>query len=309
MSLLNKTTLKKMRKDALVEHILKIQKDNETTALFSSDEQEQQIEDLKEQVEQLQNEACDYESMRKHRDTLLEESEESFMKIHKLEEENEKLKEQLDGVKEAGDVLAQKFYDHYGGQGVGTLNWARQTGPSLGNMIDFTSKENKELEDENKELKEEVEEKDAHWNDWLNNEFGDELYPISPSPEPDEFVKKVKELKEENQKLTKLKNRALKHIMKLNKEIKELTEAVKKLNDLQKEQFEEEEEVEKEVQTCCECNRKKECLSDTFVTIRELDGSESVMCGMCSLNHFKSKSKPKIVNVPNVDSNVIVNPW
>ena len=34
----------------------------------------------------------DYESMKKHRDTLLEESEESFMKIHKLEEENKKLK-------------------------------------------------------------------------------------------------------------------------------------------------------------------------------------------------------------------------
>lgn len=50
------------------------------------------------------------------------------------------------------------------------------------------------------ELKEQLEEKDAHWNDWLNKEFGDELYPISPSPEPDEFVKKMKGLKEENEK-------------------------------------------------------------------------------------------------------------
>jgi len=37
----------------------------------------------------LKDEACDYESMRKHRDTLLEESEERFMKIHNLEEELE----------------------------------------------------------------------------------------------------------------------------------------------------------------------------------------------------------------------------
>jgi hypothetical protein len=71
----------------------------------------------------------------------------------------------------------------------------------------------KELSEENEELKTSLqttenywkskfenaeEEKDAHWNDWLNKEFGDELYPISPSPEPDEFVKKVKELQEEN---------------------------------------------------------------------------------------------------------------
>ncbi len=34
----NKTTLKRMKKDQLVEHILKIQEDNETTALFSSNE-------------------------------------------------------------------------------------------------------------------------------------------------------------------------------------------------------------------------------------------------------------------------------
>jgi len=41
-------------------------------------------------------------------------------------------------------------------------------------------------------------EKDAHWNDWLNKEFGDELYPLSPSPEPDEFVEKINKLIKEN---------------------------------------------------------------------------------------------------------------
>ena len=45
-------------------------------------EWEDQVEELKE----------DYKSMTKHRDTLLEESEESFMKIHNLEEEMKSLK-------------------------------------------------------------------------------------------------------------------------------------------------------------------------------------------------------------------------
>jgi len=88
--------------------------------------------------------------------------------------------------------------------------------------------------------------------------------------------KEIEELKEENKKITKLKNRAVKHIMKLNKEIKELKDETS------------EEEVDK-LNCCCECNTKRECLSDTFVTIRKLDGTESVMCGMCSLNHFESK--------------------
>lgn len=40
-----------------------------------------------ERIEALKDEACDYESMRKHRDTLLEESEERFMEIVKLKEQ------------------------------------------------------------------------------------------------------------------------------------------------------------------------------------------------------------------------------
>tara|TARA_R110000796_G_scaffold141434_3_gene257854 strand:+ start:4262 stop:5260 length:999 start_codon:yes stop_codon:yes gene_type:complete len=38
----------------------------------------------------------------------------------------------------------------------------------------------------------ENEEVNAKWNDWLNEEFGDELYPLEGGPEPEEFVKKVK---------------------------------------------------------------------------------------------------------------------
>ncbi len=43
------------------------------------------------------------------------------------------------------------------------------------------------------DLQSQLEEKDAYWNDWLNSEFGDNLYPLDP-PEPDEFVEKVKKL-------------------------------------------------------------------------------------------------------------------
>ena len=79
----------------------------------------------------------------------------------------------------------------------------RELIPGMDMLIDHTKKQSLEIErlrEENKELKKEVEENDADWNDWLNEEFGDELYPISPSPEPDEFVKKMKGLKEENEK-------------------------------------------------------------------------------------------------------------
>ena len=59
----------------------------------------------------------------------------------------EKMKKDEKELKEVKEALAQKFYDHYGGQGADTLNWARQTGPNLGNMVDFTLKENKRLEE------------------------------------------------------------------------------------------------------------------------------------------------------------------
>ena len=57
--------------------------------------------------------------------------------------------------------------------------------PGMDLLIDHMKKQSLEIErlrEENKELKKEVEENDADWNDWLNEEFGDELYPISPSP-------------------------------------------------------------------------------------------------------------------------------
>ena len=89
--------------------------------------------------------------------------------------------------------------------------------------------------------------------------------------------------KEQVKEIKTMKNKCLKSVCKLNKKIKELQ---KQIEELQKDVLTDEPEVE----TCRECNTKRECLSDIFITIRELDGTESVMCGMCSLNHFKSKS-------------------
>ena len=60
-------------------------------------------------------------------------------------QENGKLIEQMEELKEG---LAQKFYDHYGGQGTDTMYFARQTGPNLANMVDFVLKENKELKEQ-----------------------------------------------------------------------------------------------------------------------------------------------------------------
>jgi len=116
--------------------------------------------------------------------------EEVVQHIRELEEREKNLKE----------ALAKKFYDHYDDMNYNKLNIARTVGPNLGRMIEHLIKENKRLQEENMSLQEENEQKDADWNDWLNGAFGDDLYPISPSPEPDEFVEKVKKLQEENAK-------------------------------------------------------------------------------------------------------------
>jgi len=108
-----------------------------------------------------------------------------------LEDQIKKLKEAQSEMKEH---LAQKFYNHYDEMNSDKLMIARIVGPNLENMIDHMMRENKKL-------KVELEEKDANWNDWMNQEFGDELYPISPSPEPEEFVKNVNKLWGENKKL------------------------------------------------------------------------------------------------------------
>lgn len=133
-----------------------------------------------------------------------------------------------------------------------------------------------------------------------------------------------KKLKEENEKLKKdqlkeikiMKNKCLKSVSKLSKKIKELQEQVEQLEedaDLDdNEELEQAEQPEVDrVDCCCECNKKRECHSDLFVTIDETPtgGEYYVMCGMCSLTHFKTKSKPTSVNIPDVDCDVIVNPW
>ncbi len=73
----------------------------------------------------------------------------SAMDFETIVEKMKNDEKQLEDVKEG---LAQKFYDHYGGQGTDTLYFARQTGPDLGNMVDFVLKENKELKEKNETL-------------------------------------------------------------------------------------------------------------------------------------------------------------
>jgi len=73
----------------------------------------------------------------------------------------------------------------------------------------------------------ELEEKDANWNDWLNKAFGDDLYPISPSPEPDDFVEKVQSLRVEIAKLKKLKKEHIQNMMKTTSIATELYREVK----------------------------------------------------------------------------------
>ena len=106
---------------------------------------------------------------------------------------------------------------------------------------------------------------------------------------------KIKELKKENEELKKRDPHMFiattpTVIQKYREEIEELKKEIKELKKekIDKEDDEEEEEEEEE-EICSECKRKKECKSDMFVTIRELDGTESSMCGMCSLTHFENK--------------------
>ena len=91
-----------------------------------------------------------------------------------------------EAVGEASDVLAQKFYDHYGGQGTDTLYFARQTGPSLSNMVDFVLKENKELKEQD--------------NFERGYDAGREEYQVDQEF-LDEKDKEIEKLKEENKEL------------------------------------------------------------------------------------------------------------
>ena len=74
------------------------------------------------------------------------------------------------------------------------------------------------------------------------------------------------------------------------KEIVKLKEEIVKLKAHQSKDAEQCEEEEEEVDTCSKCNRKKEGLGDMFITHDETasGGEKYMMCGMCSLNHFKA---------------------
>ncbi len=90
----------------------------------------------------------------------------------------------------------------------------------------------------------------------------------------------------------------------LKKEIEELKEENKKLKEeimiecqscdgTQHDHWfdEEKEEEKKKVEVCCECNREKKSLGDMFVHNRDLNGVDTVRCGMCALSFYEGKSR------------------
>lgn len=98
-TLYNKTALNKIKKAELIQMFLDQQAKLNDVSLDGWMATLEEYKMLKVENKKLKEEACDYESMRKHRDTLLEESEERFMKIHNLEEE-------LEGWKEAAGTYS-----------------------------------------------------------------------------------------------------------------------------------------------------------------------------------------------------------
>ena len=107
--------------------------------------------------------------------------------------------------------------------------------------------------------------------------------------------------KEHYDELQKVKKKYMKTITKAAKQKKELKtkleDACELLNNLDYTVdddgtwYEKDECVEEEVDTCIKCNKKRECLSDMFITHDETfsGGEKYMMCGMCSLTHFKGK--------------------
>jgi len=164
-----------------------------------------------------------YEEFKKLREveSLLQpfENTETFrMKVEEMKKENQELQEKITCLEsDSHNEVSQAEYDEleaekkYLEHEVARYSVALEEEYVLKSEYDEV-KERKdkamklleESDKENTELKEEItrigEEKDAHWNDWLNEEFGDDLYPLNP-PEPDDFVEKIKKLKEENKRL------------------------------------------------------------------------------------------------------------
>lgn len=164
-----------------------------------------------------------YEEFKKLREveSLLQpfENTETFrMKVEEMKKENQELQEKITCLEsDSHNEVSQAEYDEleaekkYLEHEVARYSVALEEEYVLKSEYDEV-KERKdkamklleESDKENTELKEEItrigEEKDAHWNDWLNEEFGDDLYPLNP-PEPDDFVEKIKKLKEDNKRL------------------------------------------------------------------------------------------------------------
>ena len=215
-------------------------------------------------------------------------------KVKELEAENKKLKELTDGIMNeegTGHILGCNAYEKFC-QAMCELN--------------YDEKWITELKEENEKLKAQ--------NDYLWSPVNADDY-IRLQKQYDELKEENKKLKRANELNAELHKTSEETIGQLEKEIKELkkkymktiTTAAKQKKEL-KTKLEDacemlnnldytlddngtwSEKDEEEVDTCAKCNKKRECISDLFVTHDETmtGGEKYMLCGMCSLNHFQS---------------------
>ena len=132
--------------------------------------------------------------------------------------------------------------------------------------------------DQNEKLKEERDKlkEDIDGDGWLKQGYKTDL--SNSHKQQNRMIKELSAVKKE---IKQIKKKSMKSISKLGREKKDL----KALLAAKEEEMKEEEE---EVDTCAKCNKKRECLSDMFITHDETmtGGEKYMMCGMCSLNHF-----------------------
>ena len=87
-------------------------------------------------------------------DIVKEENEINKKNMFRFQEENKKLKTELDEAtsyaKDIKEVLADKFYKFYKEMDYNLPNVCRTIGPDLGRMVDAMMKDNKKMEEENK---------------------------------------------------------------------------------------------------------------------------------------------------------------
>ena len=208
-------------------------------------------------------------------------------KIQRLEEENKNLKKLVD-LNEKKEKLHKEHIKELEREATKHKNtrnyYEKHQRPELQEKI-------AKLEEENKKLK-------------RANELNAELHKTSEET-IGQLEKEIKKLKEER---NELKKKYMKTITTAAKQKKELREQIDELGKLCEniddnayntwKKITGNEDEEEEVDTCAKCNKKRECISDLFVTHDETmtgrtgdwgSGKKFMLCGQCSLNHVLAK--------------------